>query len=143
MNFDEVKFEERCPTISYSIFLDSDEPNQFRKVMLIKLSGQYRDGAKGNPDSEYMYGIILTASRVWHPRAVVIDISDLEYQWGDEFERIYSVIGVQLWAIVVSDKCRRAMSTLEFGINTKKDITELENFFDNMQDALEYINLKT
>ncbi len=42
-------------------------------------------------------------------------------------------------ALVVGNKCRRAMSTLQWGLATDRDITELTNIFDDLDEACRYV----
>jgi hypothetical protein len=78
------------------------------------------------------------------PRALVVDLSDLSYRWGDEMECIYRIDPKLPQATVVSEKNRDALSTLEFGMQTKRDITELDDVVDSVDAALMCVsNLKT
>jgi len=77
-------------------------------------------------------------------RAIVIDLRAFAYEWGDEMEWIYDV-GRSCdpsipQATVVSDSNRRALSTLEWGLGTKHDITEIRYVFDSLEEAVAFVS---
>jgi len=139
MRIKKVSFEEACPTIQYSFQLETSDPNQFRHILIANFSGKYRYGSKGNPDAALMWGVLKTACELWYPRAVIIDLRDFEYNWGDKIEMVFDAPGDATLAIVVGEKCRDALSTLEYGLDTDKDITESKYFFDSLEEALNCI----
>ena len=60
-----------------------------------------------------------------------------DYQWGDEMLMLLPADKDN--AVVVGEKCRRAISTMRWGVKTKRDITELPNFFDDFDEACRYV----
>ena len=55
-------------------------------------------------------------------------------------EIVYGTPGNTKTAYVVGPDCRSAMSTLENGINSNEDILETTGFFDNIEDAFNYLS---
>jgi hypothetical protein len=86
-----------------------------------------------------MRGAIQMGVEVWDPFSVLIDLRDLRYEWGDNMDSVFSASGLKKTAILVSDKNRRALSTLSFGLRTEEDIVDNDLFFDDLEQALEKI----
>lgn len=112
-------------------------------VLIITFSGTYPDGSAGNPVAEWMVATGEELLRQHRPQGLVVDLRDLWYRWGDLIEWIYDIgRGADppiSQATVVSRKNRRALSTLEFGERTRKDITDLEEVFDGLEAAVAHL----
>ncbi len=115
------------------------ESRHFFDCLVARVNGRYRDGSTGNPDAYFLHGLIKTAVDLWSPKAVIIDFTNFQYDWGDMLELVYDAPESKERAYVVGNACRRAMSTLEFGENTQRDITEHDEFFDSFEDAFRYL----
>ncbi|MEM7558071.1 MAG: hypothetical protein AAF394_03030 [Planctomycetota bacterium] len=105
----------------------------------LAFTGTYRAGAQGTPDAHYITGILKVAEAAWFPSATILDLSELTYEWGDEMARILDTDRIHRFAIIVGNKCRRAMATLKFGMATSDDITSTANIFDSFNDAYAYL----
>jgi hypothetical protein len=86
-------------------------------VLLLQFSGVYGVGSAGNGDADFMRVITRAALDAWHSNAVVFDLRELAYQWGNA---IWAVFGRGIrspgaealpCAVVVSDLCRGGYST--------------------------------
>jgi hypothetical protein len=129
------KIEEfATPTLSFAAFRDDGNK------LVIRFSGDYPDGSKGAGYAKQMLQICKDLVDDGGAVALVVDLSDLSYRWGDEVEWIYRIRQDVPQATVVSEKNRRALSTLEFGPATKRDIAELEDCFDSIEAALTYVS---
>ena len=138
MRFQKQTLKENCPSIHLDFELElSGSEIHVVPLLIARVQGEYRDGSAGAPDAAYISGLCRTAIELWNARAVLLDLSQLSYEWGDEFDNLYN-LDVPL-AVVVGEKCRRAMSTLEFGVDTDKDITEVEYFFEEEGPALKWL----
>jgi hypothetical protein len=86
-------------------------------------------------------GLTLTAIEVWNPAGVVLDLSELHYDWGDEMDLLLDVASDRSVksAVVVGPACARAIATLMWGVDTKRPATEAENIFDNVEEAWQYV----
>ena len=137
MNFKKVSLAEYCPSVTYQFQVSNLRDTHLVETLIISFHGSYRYGSAGRSDAGLIKGIIKTGITVFDPFAVLIDFSDLEYTWGDNLDLSFEETDSTPTAILVSDKCGRAMSTLEFGLDTPKDIVDNELFFDNYEKALE------
>ncbi|MCA9075827.1 MAG: hypothetical protein KDA93_12390 [Planctomycetaceae bacterium] len=137
MNFDTVDLQ-RSGDVTYTVRRWARDARPFISIIHLAFAGTYRDGSSGAPDAHYIHGIASITDGAWRPCAVILDFSSLSYEWGDEMSLVLPPDDAEN-AVVVSDKCRRAISTIRFGINTDRDITELSNFFDNFDDARKYV----
>ena len=118
------------------------------QLLVIRYHGVYRNGSEGNPDAAYMAAIGRAAIEVFEPAAVVIDLCDLSYQWGDMLDSVWNIGRDPVWetqlpcAVVVGDKCRAAVGTLIFGAGSTTDACEEEFVFDTLVAAIAYVTAK-
>jgi hypothetical protein len=110
-----------------------------RGTLVIRLSGVYPDGSSGSGYFDQMVRTCREQCGKVSARALVVDLSDLTYRWGDEMGNIYCIDRKVPQATVVSDKNRRALSTLDFGMETERDITDLDDVFDSIDAAILYV----
>lgn len=120
--------------------LETTARSPFRHTLIARFIGEYRDGSSGHPDAVFIAGMLRMAVELWRPAGVVLDLSDLRYQWGDEMHWLLppDVHGRKI-AVVVGPKCARAIATLLWGINTTKEATEADFIFDNVVAAWEAV----
>jgi hypothetical protein len=77
----------------------------------------YGVGPAGNGDADFMRVVTRAALSAWHSHAVVFDLRELAYEWGNAiwavFGRGIPCSGVEglPCALVVSDLCRGGFST--------------------------------
>jgi hypothetical protein len=110
----------------------------FLSIVHVAFSGDYRNGSAGAPDAHYMVGITGIANEVWRPSALILDLRDVRYQWGDEMDLVLAPPGRAV-AILVGPSCERAISTLWYGINTTQSILEEPHFFRDFEPAVDYV----
>lgn len=60
----------------------------FYTIGVIKFTGHYRMGSAGNPDANFMHAMIAALLIALYPDGLVIDLSELRYEWGDMLEAI-------------------------------------------------------
>lgn len=137
MNFKSVTIDEYCPTITYDFKIKNLRDTHLIDILVISFHGTYRNGSAGSPDAGLIKGIITTGLSVFDPFSLLIDLSDLEYNWGDNLDLSFEETEPTTTVVLVGEKCRRAMSTLSFGIDTDKDIVDNEFFFDGYEKALD------
>jgi hypothetical protein len=140
-------------THSYHI-APSGEPG--RVALIIRFTGQYGVGCKGNGDAVYMRAVASAGLEPWHPNRSVFDFRELEYVWGDMLDSVLRtgqgrVSVMELLAsgkisdsknmqamdiptaVVVSDKCRKAVTSLL----VEEMLEELTKWlFDSLEAAL-------
>ncbi len=112
-----VSFES-LSSITHSVSLPPHDRFDKPEFVCVAFSGSYRDGAEGTSDATYIVSIMEAVQRAWYTECLIIDLTDLIYKWGDNMAWVYG-IG---WsgqtrcqkplAIIVSGKCRKALSTL-------------------------------
>jgi len=78
------------------------------------------------------------ALEIWRPSAMILDLRELRYDWGDEMDLVLPP-PIDISAVVVSSKCERAISTLWYGLDTKKSVLEESRFFDALDPAIDYL----
>lgn len=131
--------------LRYEFSLETTGKNPFWYTLIAKWVGTYREGSLGNPDAYYMRGLTKTALGVWQSAALILDLTELEYKWGDLLEMVFDVGEEEqkTTAIVVGLTCKPAISTLIWGVNSNRSATEHENIFDSVEEAWEYVRKKT
>ncbi|MEQ9363467.1 MAG: hypothetical protein RIF32_04450 [Leptospirales bacterium] len=135
-----ISFDQECPTIRVEFERIEEGTNRFHYLLIARVIGQYRDGSRGNSDARYIRGMISTAVELWRPAGVIIDFTQMKYEWGDMLEIVYDATEDTQSAYVVGPGCRRAMSTLCYGVDSTRDIIEQDGFYDSPEAA--YIALK-
>lgn len=117
MELTPVSFES-LSSITHSVALPPHERFDTPEFVYAAFSGRYRDGAEGAPDATYIVSIMEAVQRAWYTKSLIIDLTDLIYDWGDNMEWVYGIgwsgqTGCHKpLALIVSDKCRKALSTL-------------------------------
>jgi hypothetical protein len=110
----------------------------FLSIVHVAFSGDYRDGSAGAPDAHCIVGMTGIANEVWRPSALIVDLRDLHYTWGDEMDLVLSPPS-EFAAILVGPKCERAISTLWYGINTTQSVLEEPHIFRDFEPAVDYV----
>lgn len=115
-----------------------------RKILVIQFAGTYRVGSSGNPDASFMFAMGNAAVEAFGPAAVILDMSQLSYEWGDMLDCVFDIGGhLRLpSSVIVGPQCREAIGTLCFGINSKEDACQHEEIFDTLEDAWQYVTNK-
>jgi hypothetical protein len=137
MAFQTITLAEYCPSIEYKFMFEPLRDTDLINILIISFHGNYRDGSTGRADAGFIKGIVTTGIAVFDPFSVLIDLSDLVYEWGDNLDVDFEETGNTRTAVLVGSGCRRAMSTLCFGVDTTKDIVDNSMFFDEEEKALE------
>lgn len=114
------------------------------KALIFEFSGKYGIGSEGNRDADYMEAIASSWLTICNTNAVVFDLRNLEYEFGD---RIWHVLRLESVArvthrragtpekvfpiaMVISDLCRSGFSTCKGMVPPA---------FDNLEEALSYV----
>ena len=138
MKFEQIQIH-RGSVITFDARFSSRDSVPHISFLHLAFSGRYRPGGEGAPDAHFIMGILKIAEGSWFPSATILDLSNLDYEWGNEMARILGTEQTQRFAIVVGEKCRRALSTLKYGKDTANDITDESNVFDSIDTALRYL----
>lgn len=138
-----VRIEDETP-LRHEFQLETTGGNQFRYTLIARFIGEYRDGSAGAPDAAFIIGMVKMAVQIWRPAALVLDLSELRYDWGDEMDWLLPPsVGCRKTAVVVGPGCARAIATLMWGVNTHKSATEAEFIFDNVEAAWESVGYRS
>src|SRR3954471_21675480 len=63
-------------------------PGRLRStILVVRFAGTSGAGCGGNDDATFMSAIIAAGIEAWHPDALVLDLQNLAYQWGDRMTR--------------------------------------------------------
>jgi hypothetical protein len=131
----ELRFEE-LSRLQYQIHSCALGGKHHARALVVKFSGIYGIGSKGNGDANFMRAIVLAALNVWHSHAIVFDLRDLAYEWGDAIWRVFGrgidPAGIDEYprALVVSDLCRSGFSTCG---------TIVPPMFDDLESAIKFV----
>jgi hypothetical protein len=146
MQFQPIDFGSESPVkYSFSMRTESNKYEPYSRVVAAHFAGEYRDGSGGKPDAGVIVGITAAASIVWDADAIILDLRELDYRWGDEMDLVCSPPEGNpnlVFAIVGSERCLPAISTLFYGVGTERSATEVEHVFDDFNEAAEWVETK-
>ena len=138
MNLQPAKFEDES-SIRYNLQLETSGGGRFWYTLVVKFVGSYANGSSGRADASYMLGVCEMAVSIRKPAAVVIDLSELRYEWGDEMAWLVPPSVHVPAAVVVGPSCAAAIATLLFGPKTTRQATDAECVFDSVATAWRYV----
>lgn len=141
--FREVRLSE-LSDIQVEYFIGPSKTVEYCDIMIIKYSGEYGFGSAGNSDAVYMKAMGRAALEAWEPDAVILEWSELKYEWGDMLALALDIdIGrcepALPMAVVVGPPCEEAVRTLLLGINSEEGLETIEWMFKNKDEAIAYI----
>jgi hypothetical protein len=111
-------------------------------IILIKFIGNYRNGSKGNLDAKFLCANIEFAKEYFKPNGIILDLTELKYEWGDELEKAFGAGKYIAFAVLISDLNKKAIGTLvNFG-NENIPATDKEYIYDSFNTAWKYLTLK-
>lgn len=115
-----------------------------RRILVIHFVGKYRVGSEGNPDASFMFAMGNAGVEAFDPHAVILDMSQLSYEWGDMLDCAFDIGSQQHLpsSVIVGPHCREAIGTLCFGIHSEEDACQHEEIFDTLEDAWKYVTEK-
>ena len=136
---------EALSDVRYS-FMTGKHPGKSyeKKVVVIQFEGAFGFGSGGNSDATFMRSMGEAGVQAFDPNAIIIDLSALSYEWGDEgdeMECVFDIGGDRKvpTALVVGEKCRKAIGTLCFGEDSTQDACEQDWIFDSLDQAWHFV----
>ena len=90
-------------------------------VLVVSFSGVFGTGSAGNGDASYMQAMTLSALAGYSCEAIVVDLQQLDYRWGDALLSVFQDIyqfkndpGEPSFpaVVVTSESCRLALLSL-------------------------------
>lgn len=140
MNLKRVSFDEIPIRCEFHLETSGIGAGRYWYALIAKFAGHYREGSVGNPDAGFILGMARTAVEVWHAKALVLDFSELQYQWGDEMEWLLPPDVPVPTAVVVGPGCGPAIATLLWeDVKTSHKASEKDFIFDSVEDAWKYV----
>jgi hypothetical protein len=136
MMFQPISVDDICPTISYDFKCTYYKGTPHIDILIIAFHGDYRDGSTGSADAGLIRGILKIGAEAFNPYSILIDFTDLKYEWGDNLDLSFEDAAPITTVVLVGNKCRKAMSTLAFGIDTDREIVDNVFFFDDFDKAI-------
>lgn len=143
----QLKLED-LSNIQYEVHTGTSRVVNYLEIMILKFIGDYGYGSAGNSDATYMSAIGKAVLEAWEPGGLIIDLSDLSYEWGDRIESIFFV-GEEKYldtpfpvALIVGRRSEEAIRTLIVGLESNKTIEEIGWVFKDLNSAWEYIESK-
>ena len=132
-------------TITPSAFLYKPQLENEPVVLIVKFTGLYHPGSSGSPDAGFISAVRSAALYHYMPNGLILDFSELEYEWGDEMDNLLpNDDAVYFWrhtpmAVVVGAKCREAIRTLTFGLDSERQLSETTWAKESLEEALAFI----
>lgn len=126
----------------------SSRITDYYDILTIKYSGKYGIGSAGNGDAQYMYAKGEYGLNCYEPMAAILDLSEIEYEWGDMMDLVFNIGSNQYIdaefpiALVIGEKCSEAIGTLIHGIERKESATTEEWIFDDFELAWKFVEEK-
>ncbi len=109
--------------IECDFFLGEIKAKSNYPVLVIRFTGEYRRGSRGEPDARFIFAMLQAAFQSWECWALILDLSALHYEWGDDIEWLFSTQPMQ-WAgeeypraLIVGQKSERALASLYYDGN--------------------------
>lgn len=133
-----VTIEEVCPSIGSTFYVRKLRDTRLNELLIVAVNGIYRRGSAGRADAAYIKGIVELATGLLNPHMIVVDLSDLTYEWGENMDLEFRLSDLPV-AVVVGPKNRKALSTLANGIDSVKDIVDNVHFFADVPSAVRHV----
>lgn len=136
MQLHEHRFDE-LSDIQYRIFTCDISDERTATAMVLRFTGSYGHGSAGNNDGHFMRTVTLSAVSLWMVDAVVFDLRELDYEWGNTIWGMYgrsidpSGIEDLPFATVVSERCRAGFESCEGIVGPLFD--DLDAAIDNIR----------
>jgi hypothetical protein len=134
----ERKLEE-LSNLRYRIYTYPLEEESYPEAVMVAFEGEYGIGSKGNGDAVFMRAVIMMALEAWQPQALVIDLREMTYVWGDYIVTAIAAGQGRYFdmpfptAIVVSDRNRQGLTSL---ISDEMDADPSQWLFDTLEEAV-------
>jgi len=144
IDLQEVRLEDLSKIVCRFQIGKHDQQSYPKSILVVRYEGTYRYGCQGNGDATFMFAMGNAGVKAFDPDAIILDLSELSYQWGDMLDCVFG-IGDEVprpLAMVVGPGCHSALGTLIFGVRSKEDACQQEEIFDTLEDAWAYITDK-
>lgn len=110
-----------------------DLPSQrYADCLVIKFDGEAGNSHEHCGTFRFMSAMIAAGVAAWSPSTVVLDLTNLIYDWGDEMATILGGLPLPT-AIIVADCNREGLTSL---VEYEMDGTVSDWLFDTLEEAL-------
>lgn len=104
--------------------IDRDRPDgiaggRHPGAIRIAFRGTYGWGAAGRWDARLIVAVLAETVRRHAPQALILDLSELDYRWGDDIARVLEYRWRVPVAIVVSDLCADGLASLTMALGVE------------------------
>jgi len=117
MNLERVALPD-LSAITHQVLLPQRGPFEVPAFKVIAYKGEYGHGSAGSKDATYILASAAGAHAAWYSKSIVLDFTELSYEWGDEMELVLSIGHDRVTrcpypiAIVVGPMCKAALTSL-------------------------------
>jgi len=116
----------------------------YADILVVSFRGKYRPGSAGTPDARFMLAMAEAGIAAFDPLALILDLRDLEYEWGDDLDLLFgagssrdSTFPV---ATVVGTSCAEAVRTLCLGVSSSESLETINGLFRDIDSAWSYLD---
>ncbi len=141
-----LRLEDLTSSIGVTFRRGYSATTTYLDILIVSYTGQYPFGSSGNSDAHYMFAMGNAALHAYSPSGVIIDMSELHYEWGDMLEMVFGIGSDQYvdaefrWPQFVGPHCREAVRTLIHGGKQRKQIEDIGWVFESLEAAWEYVD---
>ncbi|MCP1135273.1 hypothetical protein NKT34_18390 [Paenibacillus polysaccharolyticus] len=143
----QLKLEE-LSDLKYEVHIGDSEAVKYCKIMILKFVGEYGYGSGGNSDAIYMCAIGKAVLEAWEPAGLILDFSELTYEWGDQLEDVF-YIGEDQYrnipfpvALIVGERSEEAIRTLILGVYSDQTTEDIDWVHRDLNSAWTFIEEK-
>jgi hypothetical protein len=80
---------EELSDLTYEIYTCPFEKHSYGEALIVSFKGVYGYGSQGNGDAVFMEAIIKAALTAFEPLGLIIDLREMQYEWGDLIVRAF------------------------------------------------------
>ncbi|MGG3841299.1 hypothetical protein ABEV00_30420 [Paenibacillus thiaminolyticus] len=131
--------------IEVKYYIGAAANRTYDKILLIAYAGQYGFGSSGNSDARFMSAMGVAAMEAWNPSGVILDWSELHYEWGDMLDIVLDIRSAKdveepfPLAVIVGPHCEEAVRTLLLGIHSTESLDKFDWVHRDKESAWRYI----
>jgi hypothetical protein len=74
---------EALSDLTYELYTCPFEKHSHADALIVSFKGEYGYGSQGNGDAGFMTAIIKAGLSAFEPLALIIDLREMKYEWGD------------------------------------------------------------
>ncbi len=115
-----------------------------RRMLCVRFTGHYHQGSGGTTDALFMHAMVRAAVTAWEPDGIILDYSELDYQWGDEMEWLLPDDDGQIEdtpaVVVVGPQSQDGIRTLLFGVGSTKTFVDTAGIYEDLVAAVDALD---